>query len=126
MNTILISYLTFAVNKPDQQQASVDVDGSSGLDTNPSTLDKPQTCSFSDTKTIELSQSAKDDLIKGSVRDNATILSSGTTEEKNFTFEVNASSSQNLNSPMVIIFFTFVLCFSLHYNLTMLFSLTFA
>ncbi|XP_076953149.1 protein SWOLLEN 1-like isoform X1 [Bidens hawaiensis] len=92
--------LNLSANMPDQQQASVDVDGSSGLDTNPSSLDKPQTCSSSDTKSIELSQSAKDDLTKGSVRDNATISSSGTNEAKNFTFEVNASSSQNFNLPM--------------------------
>ncbi|KAJ0945501.1 putative transcription factor interactor and regulator C3H-WRC/GRF family [Helianthus annuus] len=78
--------LNLAVNMPDQQQVSVDIDSPSGCDTNPSSLDKPQT-SLSDTKSVELSQTAKDkhDVTKGAK------------EDKNFTFEVNASSSQNIN-----------------------------
>ncbi|KAI7730219.1 hypothetical protein M8C21_023056 [Ambrosia artemisiifolia] len=92
--------LNLAVNMPDPQQPSVDVDGASGCTTDRSSLDKPKTCS--DTKSIELSESAKDkhDVTKGSTHEDATFSTSATKEEKNFTFEVNASSSQNLNSSM--------------------------
>ncbi|KAI3756524.1 hypothetical protein L1987_56345 [Smallanthus sonchifolius] len=88
-----------AVNMPDQQQASVDVAGPSGGDTNHSSLDKPQPCSFSDPKSIELSQIAKDkhDVTKGSMHENATPASGGTREEKTPTSKVNASANQNLN-----------------------------
>ncbi|KAK9059229.1 hypothetical protein SSX86_021848 [Deinandra increscens subsp. villosa] len=91
--------LTLAVNLRDQQQASVDVAAPSGGDANNSSLDKAQPCSFSDSKSIELSKSANDkhDVTKGSMHDNAILSSSGT-QEKNLTFEVNASTSQNLNS----------------------------
>ncbi|KAI3689697.1 hypothetical protein L2E82_47663 [Cichorium intybus] len=53
-------------------------------------LDKPQVFSFSDTKSIQLSQSEKDKVTKGTVENSSPIISSSsaTKEEKSFTFEV--------------------------------------
>ncbi|XP_024996031.1 uncharacterized protein LOC112529161 isoform X2 [Cynara cardunculus var. scolymus] len=105
-----------AVNMSDEQQASVDVAGPSERDANhvvqngvgSTLLDKPQIFSFSDIKSIELSQTASDkhEVPKDTRYVNAPLSdasndkeglqsvssSSATKEEKSFTFEVIASA----------------------------------
>jgi hypothetical protein len=58
---------------------------------------------FSDTNSSEPSQSDKPDITKGSMHEN-TSLSSSAKEEKNISFEVNASAGQNHSLSKVIFY----------------------
>jgi hypothetical protein len=107
VNTILITRLGFAVNMSVKQQAFVYV-AVQLINLNVTLillLYINIKLSFSDTKSTEPSQSAKDkpDITKDSMHDN-TSLSSSAKEERNISFEVNASAGQNHSLSKVIFY----------------------